>query len=725
MSRITNISLSRRKFLGGSAASAGVFILGMHVPLGRLAAAADVDGNMNAFIGIAEDGMVTIRNPYIEMGQGTYTSIPMLVAEELDVEMDSINVEQAPPGEAYRLLFDGSQRFTGGSYSVRSAFKPLCKAGATARKMLIKAAADEWGVPMRECSTEAGKVIHKKSGRSMSYGELAPLAAQLETPVNVELKSPADYRLLGQPVARTDSVIKSNGKAKFGIDTRVDGMVYAAVKQSPVFGGKVKSFDAGKIKDNSGVIAVEEIPNGIAVIATTFWEAQQALDKLPVEFDTSETDSSGFSSAVYLDELKKHLDDNGFAAEDTGDAVSALKSAPKNISADYSAPFLAHATLEPMNCTALVEGNACTVWAPNQSVDAVVQAAVGVTGLKPEQITVNTPYLGGGFGRRFIMDYTVQVVTLAARHKGTPIQMIWTREEDTQHDFYRPLTAARYRAGFDADNKPVALHTTTAGDGPIRRHMSNPQEEMEVDRSVMEGVMHQPYAVTNKRADYVYQPVAVPIGFWRSVGHSMNAFFTESFMDEMAHAIEQDPVEFRRSLLQEQPRFTKVLETVAKMANWKRQPWTAEDGNKHAMGVALHQSFNSIVGEVAEVSINDVDEIQVHKVWCAVDCGFAVNPRIVTMQMESGIAFGLSAALLEAVTMKDGRVEQANFDSYPILPPQRMPEVEVEIINSGAELGGIGEPGTPPIAPAVANALFSLTGKRLRELPLQADQLTA
>lgn len=724
MSRIMNISMSRRRFLGSSAASAGVFLLGMHLPLGRFASAADGEGEINAFIGIAADGTVTIQNPYIEMGQGTYTSIPMLIAEELDIDMDSIRVEQAPPAADYRLLFGGKRRFTGGSMSVRSSFDPLRRAGATARKMLMKAAADEWGVPLKECTTEPGRVAHKASGRVLSYGELAPLAAQLETPDSVELKPQSEYRLLGKPVARTDSASKSNGEAVFGIDVRVDGMAYAAVKQSPVFGGRVKSHDAGKITNEPGVIAVNEIPNGIAVIGKTFWQAQSALEKLPVEFDTRESGSRGFSSAEYLQDLQKHLDDEGYAGENTGDAIKALQSADKTISADYHAPFLAHATMEPMNCTALMENERCRVWAPNQGVDAVVQAAARVSGLKPEQITVETPYLGGGFGRRFIMDYVIQAVTLAKQHQGTPIQVIWTREEDTQHDFYRPLTAARYRAGFDADGKPVALHTTTAGDGPIRRHVSDFMQDPKLDPSVMEGVMHQPYAIANKRSDYVYRPVPVPIGFWRSVGHSMNAFFTESFMDEMAHAANMDPVGFRRSLLQEQPRFMKVLDTVVDMAGWKGRSWTATDGGERAMGVAMHESFKSIVAEIAEVSVED-GEPRVHKVWCAVDCGFAVNPRIATMQMESGIAFGLSAALQEAISVKDGKVEQANFDSYPILPARRMPDVEVEIVNSGADMGGIGEPGTPPIAPAVANALFTLTGKRLRELPLKPDDVAA
>jgi len=725
MSDITNISLSRRRFLGGSAATAGVFLLGLHMPLGRFANAAEADGVINAFIGIGADGTVTFQNPYIEMGQGTYTSIPMLIAEELDVDMDAIRIEQAPPAPEYRLLYGGKVRFTGGSRSVRSSFEPLRKAGATARKMLMKAAADEWGVAIGECGTEPGKVVHRGSGRSMTYGELAPLAAQLETPESVELKPQSEFRLLGTEVARTDSAAKSNGTANFGIDTRIDGMVYAAVKQSPVFGGKPRNIEADVIANEPGVIGVEEIPNGVAVLAETYWQAQSALAKLPVEFDLAGTDSAGFSSAAYLQELQQHLDDEGYPGEDSGDAVAALADAVRSITADYHAPFLAHATLEPMNCAALVEDDYCTVWAPNQGVDNVVQAATEVTGFDPAQITVETPYLGGGFGRRFIMDYTVQAVTIANKRRGTPVLVIWSREEDTQHDFYRPLIAARYRAGFDDSDNPVALHTTTAGDGPIRRHASGFMQDPKLDPSVMEGVMHQPYGIPNKRADYVYRPVPVPIGFWRSVGHSMNAFFTESFIDEMAHAAGRDPVEFRRSLLGGEPRFAKVLETVSRMAGWKARSWEADDGRSHAMGVALHRSFNSIVGQVAEVSLNDVDEIEVHRVWCAVDCGFAVNPRIVAMQMESGIAFGLSAALLEEITMADGKVEQANFDSYPILPPRRMPEVEVEIVNSGADLGGIGEPGTPPIAPAVANALFTLSGRRLRRLPLDAGELTA
>lgn len=719
MSRIINISMSRRKFLGLGAAGTCVFVLGVSLPVSRFARAAtdaDNEGVINAFIGIREDGTVVFQNPFIEMGQGTYTSIPAIMAEELDVEMSSIEVEQAPAGPEYRIMFNNTVRFTGGSMSVRSSYDTMRKTGATARAMLIAAAADQWGVAASECSTTPGYVVHKASGKKAGYGELAPRAAQLEPPAEVTLKDPAQFRLIGKPVKRTDSRVKATGEAGFGIDVKVDGMLTAAVKQSPVFGGSVKSFDADAVKDMPGVYAVDEIPNGVAVIADHFWHAKSALEKLPVQFN--EGDNAGFSSAAYLEKLRSHLDDAGVTAENVGDTGAAMQKAAKTIEAEYHAPFLAHETMEPMNCTALVNDDHCIVWAPNQGADFVAQTAAKVSGLPVESIEVRTPYLGGGFGRRFVLDYVAQAVTLANKHKGKPIKVIWTREEDTQHDHYRPMTAAKYRAAFDEDGNPLALHITNAGEGPMGRLNPGFLENPKIDHSVIEGAFHQPYAVPNKRLDLVNISVApVPIGYWRSVGNSHNAFFKESFIDEMAHAANTDPVEFRRKLLAQAPRYKKVLDTVVKMAGWKGKPWTGDDGKKHAMGVALHLSFGSIIGEVAEISIENGGP-RVHRVWCAVDCGFAVNPHIITLQMESGIAFGLSAALAEEITLEKGRVKQANFDTYPILTANKMPEVQVEIINSGEDMGGIGEPGTPPIAPAVCNALFTLTGQRVRSLPL-------
>ncbi len=717
MSTIINVSMSRRKFLGLSAAGAGVFILGTALPIGRFAHAnASNNGVINAFIGIREDGTVVFQNPFIEMGQGTYTSIPAIVAEELDVEMSMIEVMQAPHGPDYRILFGNTIRFTGGSMSVRASYDTMRKTGATARAMLITAAANEWKVPASECSTTPGFVIHKASGKKAGYGELAALAAQLEPPAEVTLKDPAQFRLIGKPVKRTDSHAKATGTAEFGIDVKVDGMLIAAVKQCPVFGGSVKSFDPSAVKGMPGVMAVEEIPNGVAVIADNFWHAKSALEKLPVEFD--EGSNAGFSSNAHLEKLNSQLDASGVTAEDVGDVSAALASATKTITADYHVPFLAHATLEPMNCTAVVNPDGCIVWAPNQGADFVAMVAAQIIGLPVEKIDVRTPFLGGGFGRRFVLDYVMQAVTLANKHKGKPIKVIWTREEDTQHDHYRPLTAARYRAGFDESGNPVALHITNAGEGPMGRLNPEFLQNKEIDDSIVEGAFHQPYGIPNKRMTIVPVSVApVPLGYWRSVGSSLNSFFKESFMDEMAHAAKADPVEFRRKLLEAQPRYKNVLDTAVKMANWKGKPWKATDGNMHAMGVALQESFASIVAQVVEVSVVE-GEVKVHQVWCAVDCGFAVNPRIVTMQMESGIAFGLSAALAEEITLEKGRVVQTNFHTYPILSSDKMPLVQVEIINSGQPMGGIGEPGTPPIAPAVCNALFTLTGQRIRSLPL-------
>jgi isoquinoline 1-oxidoreductase beta subunit len=717
--------MSRRQFLGLGAAGAGVFVLGMSLPLGNKFARAAVnnsgDGTLNAFIAIREDGGVIFQNTFIEMGQGTYTSIPAIVAEELDITMDVITVEQAPHGPEYKIMFNNTARFTGGSNSVRSSYDTMRKAGATARQMLIEAAAKEWNVPAGECTTEPGYVLHNASGKKAGYGDLAPLAATLQAPAEVKLKDPADFRLLGKPVGRTDSLAKATGTAEFGIDVQVDGMLHAAVKQCPVFGGKVKSFDASKVMDMPGVVAVEEIPDGVAVIADHYWNAKQALEKLPVEFDNGS--NASFSSAAYLEKLQSRLDDTGITAEAEGDVITALANAAKTISADYHVPFLAHATLEPMNCTALVETDRCTVWAPNQGADFVAGVTKDITGLPLEAIDVQTPFLGGGFGRRFIMDYTAQAVTLANKHKGTPIKVIWTREEDTQHDFYRPMTAARHRAGFDKKGNLVAHHITNVGEGPMGRLNPGFLENPKIDSTVLEGVEKQPYAVPNKRLDYVHETVApVPIGYWRSVAHSVNGFIKESFMDELAHAVNADPVEFRRGLLTDAPRYKKVLDTVVKMANWKTGTRKV-DGNDRAMGVALHESFGTLVAQIADVSIED-GEVTVHDVWCSVDCGFAINPAIVTMQMESGIAYGLSAALAEEISMKDGKVDQANFNSYPILPPQKMPQVHVQIINSGEALGGIGEPGTPPIAPAVCNALFTLTGQRIRSLPLSRYTFT-
>ena len=462
------------------------------------------------------------------------------------------------------------------------------------------------------------------------------------------------------------------------------------------------------------MVAVEAIPNGVAVLADNYWHAYAALAKLPVTYQGGE---AAFSSAAYLQKLRGRLNEAGITVEEHGNVARAITQGETTVIAEYHAPYLAHATMEPMNCVALVKDDRCALWVPNQSVDRVVMTAAELTGLEPQQITVHTPYLGGGFGRRFMDDYVRQAVTLAQKHKGRPIKVVWSREQDIRHDFYRPLTAAKYRAAIDATGALTALYTTTVGDGPLRQHLPAFIGEDNIDSSVVEGVTEQGYAIPNRRHDYVYERSPAPVGFWRSVGNSHNAFFNESFIDEVANAAGRDPVAMRRALLADNPRFLRVLEAAVEMADWKGEPYDNEQGVRCAMGVALHHAYQTLVCEVAEVSVGAGGRPRAHKVWCAVDCGFAVNPRNVVMQIESAIVYGLSAALHEEVTIEQGRTQNGNFDDYPVLRATEMPQVAVEIIDSGEALGGIGEVGTPPIAPAVCNALFTLTGKRVRSLP--------
>jgi isoquinoline 1-oxidoreductase beta subunit len=716
------VNLSRRGFLGSSALAAGGLLLGFTLPVRTRADAATAEpAELTAFLRIAPDGGITFFDPFVEMGQGTYTSIPQIVAEELDADLTSFTVEQAPPGDAYKVMFGGTRRFTGGSRSVRSSYETMRKVGATARAMLVQAAARQWGSGPAECVTEHGRVVHIFSDRKLTYGELAAAAAQLEPPANPTLKAPDQFSLIGTSAKRTDTPFKVNGKAEFGIDVRLPGMVYAAIRHNPVFGSTLKSYDAAKIKGMPGVVGAYEVPNGVAVVADSFWRAKQAAAALPVTYDQGE--NADLTSDGLLQTLQARLDEPGAAAEREGDVKAALAGAAHRIEATYAAPFLAHATMEPMNCTAEVKSDGCTVWAPNQGVDPVVGVAARITGLAPEKITAFTPYLGGGFGRRSVLDYVAEVVTLA-KAVGRPVKLVWTREEDTQHDHFRPLSTVRLRAGLDEQGQPIALHATTVGDGPLRRLFPSALKNPALDRSVFEGLNDKPYAIPAREVDYVYEPIPVPIGFWRSVGNSMNAFFYESFLDELAHAAGADPVAYRRALLAKTPDYLNVLDKVATMAGWKGAVYKGPDGAPRAMGVALHESFGSIVGEIAEVGVEG-GAAKVHKVWCAIDVGTVVNPEIVRAQMESGIVYGLSATLLEEVTLAKGRVEQANFDTYPVLPPDRMPEIEVQVLASGRPIGGVGEPGTPPIAPAVCNAVFTLTGQRIRRLPLARYQLKA
>jgi isoquinoline 1-oxidoreductase beta subunit len=774
MKDLQNVSLNRRGFIGaGVAASALVLAVGL--PGCGRQTAQKTSQQLNAFVILEPDGSVTVLTPFVEMGQGVHTAIPMLVAEELDVSMDQINVREAPLTPEYRLHFGGAMRVTGSSLTIKNAFIPLRQAGATARAMLLQSAAEEWNVPIVELTTASGQVNHAPSGRSAAYGEFVANAAQLTPPEDVPLKDPADFRLIGTSADRLDAVEKADGSALFGIDIAPPDLLVAAVKQSPVLRGSVRRLDAEAALKMPGVVAVEIIPNGaysmrdyglidladfqgamvgggeaitvehlqaalahqgmteadikpgsappdltpdetmgtIAVVADSFWHAQAALEKVDVEYEAG---AEGFSDEAYSKLLRSRIQGESVIAESAGDINSALENAASSISAVYEVPLLAHTTMETMNCTAWVQEDRCTVWTGSQNADWIAKIAAMILAIPIANVTVNTPFLGGGFGRRTNSDYAIQAISLAKKLPGRPIKLIWSREEDIQHDFYRPQIVAQFQAGFDADNNPVAFRHINVGDGAQRQQGLSAR--LPFDPAVMASALHQPYDIPNKSIEHVLEEAPIPLGFWRSVDGAHNGFFIESFMDEMAHATNEDPVAFRRRLLDNAPRFRAVLDLAAEMAGWREGPWQAADGRMHAMGVALHEDHHTIVAEIAEVSVDELGQPKVHKVWCSVDCGIVVNPSIATMQIESGIAFGLSAALMEKVEVRDGKVTNNNFNDYPILNAQQMPDIEVQFIASDAAPTGLGEPATPPIPAALCNALFTLTGERIRTLPV-------
>lgn len=690
-------------------------------PEGASATPVGAGSVLNAYIRLPATGGVVFQCPYAEMGQGIYMGIAQVLAEELDIPFEHVSVEHPPPGEPYKLIsFGGPKKFrvTGGSLSMRSSYKVLRETASCARRMLIQAAAADWHVPENECMAELGVVRHAASGRHLPYSALIARAAALPVPEPV-LKNADSFRYIGKPMLRLDSPSKINGSAKFGIDTHVPGMVYAAVKYSPIFGGEAVSFDKALLKKSRHLIAIEKIPGGVAVVADNFYAAKQAAAALEVTW--SDSPLAEFSSAQFAQRLQGRLDERGETAESVGDAPAALHSAAKTLSAEYALPFLAHGAMEPPNCTAHVTAQHAEVWIGNQMVELVAAMVQNLTKLPPDRIAVHTPYLGGGFGRRVAFADQVIPAVMLSQKLRKPVKLIFTREEDVQHDFYRPMTAVKLRAGFDAGGVPVAWHFTAVGDGPLRK--TNPLFSGKLDESVYGGLDKQPYAVPNKQVDYVYEAIPTPVGYWRSVEHSGNAFCKECFIDEMAAAAGQDEIAFRRSLLREAPRFVAVLDRLLAIAHWKGGRYQAGDGSMRAMGIALHEAFGSVAGEVAEVSIREGMTV-VHRVWAVVDCGMAVNPAQIEAQFQSAIVFGLSACLFGEIVIENGAVRQSNFTDYPMLTLAAMPVVEVAIIESGAPIGGIGEAGTPLIAPAVVNALAKLTGRRIRTLPLAKQTLT-
>ena len=751
----------RRRFLIAAGAAAGGLAVGswwfyhkrdMQSAPGSLTASAG-ESIFNAWIKIGSDGRIIVQVPRQEMGQGITTSLPMLVAEELGVDFGDVEFEQAPIATVYgnAVMFGEGVPYrpedkswvaeftrltqfqagrvlglqaTGGSSSVRDAWEPMRRAGATARAMLLAAGAARFGVAQSECEVGNGTIRHAASNRSLSFGELAAEAAALPMPRDVQLKDRSAFRILGTPQPRLDIPEKVDGSARFGLDARPPGMVYAAIRHAPVFGGLVARLGSHAASEMPGVRTVIQLPPtsmsnaAVVVVADHYWLAKTALEQLEIEWDDGPNagHDTGQQRQRYGELL---LSEDGRVYDAAGDIGPAFAGAAKTIEASYHAPYLAHAAMEPINCTAVVRADgSAEIWVGNQGPSLVRMVFGKAAGIEPDNITVHTPYLGGGFGRRGEMDVVMQIGQIAGQLRDVPVQLIWSREEDMQHDMYRPMGSATMRAAFAADGTCAGFDSKIVGQscmfGLVSRLLPGMESNLMKDRTLAEGVFDLPYGIPNRRVGHVLAEEPIPVGFWRSVGHSHHAFFAEAFIDECAEAAGKDPYRFRHELLAHAPRHRKVLETAAERAGWGT-PLAAGV----ARGIALAESFGSIVAQVAEVELSN-GQPRVRRVTCAIDCGFAVNPDTVAAQMESGIIFGLTAALYGEITIKNGRVQQSNFPDYAMLRLADTPAIDVHIVESGIEhLGGVGEPGTPPIAPAVANALYALTGKRLRELPLR------
>jgi len=693
-------SLSRRVFLKKSALTFTGLIIGFtYEPESSLAVKVENAEELGIWIRIAPDGSTTLIVPSSEMGQGVNTSLSMILAEELEADWQSVKTETAPVNSKYINPESNSGQMTAGSSSVKGFWNPLRKAGAAVRLMLQKAAAQKWEIPIEECVAKSGYIYRKNSSQKLSYGELAEAAGKIDIPSDPPLKNSKDYNLVGKSIKRIDIPSKTNGSAQFGIDVRLPEMMYATIRQSPVFGGEVLSYDEDAAKSIRGVKKVILIPNGIAVIADNTWRAKRGMEVLNLKFHGGET--IGLESKQVQKELLKALDDEGKTKIEANQVLDL----------EYEVPFLAHAPLEPMNCTANVTDNFCEVWVPTQSQGGCMDAAKEITELDEEQIQIHTTYLGGGFGRRGETDFVKQSLILA-KALGKPIKVTWMREEDMQHDFYRPASMSRFQIGLNKDGFPISWNNQLASPSILKRFFA-PMAWFNIDPLSTEGADEIPYAIEDFNIDYSEVDSGVPVGFWHSVGSSFNAFFTESAIDEAAHLAQQDQFDYRMKLLSGKPRFQKVLEKVMRESKWGR---ILPKG--HGLGISIHKTRGSIAGAVIEVSTDVNGMLNLNKAWIAIDCGKVINPNTVRAQMEGGFTFGLSAALGEEITLKDGRVEQSNFHDYSILRLKGSPEISVEIIESGNEIGGVGEVAVPLAAPALTNAIFSSSGRRIRSLPL-------
>jgi len=701
-------AINRRVFLQvGASATAGLLV-GFYLPeRSRLTAQQAAEpAKLNAWIHIAPDDSVTFRIHKVEMGQGTVTSLSQLLAEELECDWAKFRTEFPPVEKVF-----GFQGVVG-SQSIRTSWDPLRKAGATAREMLVLAAAQTWGVDTSKCRAESGFVINTSTNANLSYGKLAGAAAKLPVPTNVALKDPKQFKLIGKSMKRLDTPNKVTGRTQFGIDTRRPGMVYAAIARCPVFGGKVVSFDATKAKAFPGVKQVVQVSRGVAVVADNTWSAIQGTRLLEIKWDegANANQSSAAISKLFAERAQKP----GVEVSKTGDVAAGLASAAKKVEAVYEVPFLAHATMEPMNCTADVRADSCDVWASMQMQSMSQAAAAQASGLPPEKVNIHSAFMGGGFGRRGMTDFVSEAVEVS-KAIGAPVKVTWSREDDMHHDNYRTASYSRFTAGLDADGWPVAWTNRVVS--PSITNSSGQPPQNGIDRTSTEGSHDMGYGIPNKLVDYHWTEVGIPVTYWRAVGYTQNTFFVESFMDEVAAAGGKDPVELRRKLLAQNPRLLGVLELVAQKADWDK-PLPAG----RFRGVAVVNNVGSYTAQVAEISVNQ-GKVRVHRVVCAVDCGHVVNPAIVEQQIRSAVVYGLTAALKGEITIDKGRVQQNNFNQYDMLRIDEAPVVEIHMVASTQNPGGIGEAGVPAIAPAVCNAVFAATGKRVRRLPIRAEDL--
>ena len=716
-------SLGRREFLKTTATIGGGLCIAAYVPeLGagarELAAAGAGVFAPNAFVRIAPDETVTVIANHSEMGQGIYTSLPMLLNEELEADWSKIKVEAAPVDAAYNHTVFGVQ-MTGGSTTTPSEWERFRKMGAMARLMLIDAAAQKWNVPAASCHVAKGVVIHTTSGRKATYGSLADAASQLKPPQNIPLKDPKQFTLVGKPTRRLDTPSKTNGSAQFGLDVKVPGMLYAVVSRPPTFGGKVSSIDSADALKVPGVRAVEQIPSGVVVIADRFWAAKLGRDKLKVRWNHGE--NATLSTAKMTEDFSKLSATPGNIAKKVGDPAQALAGAAKTITAEYDVPYLAHAMMEPLNCVVDLRADSCELWTGTQFETIDRANAAKVAGLAPEKVKINTTLLGGGFGRRAnpASDFVVEAVHVAKVAKAA-VKVVWTREDDLGGGWYRPKWHDRFAAGLDAEGNPIAWMHTIVGQSimagtPFEMFIKNG-----IDGASVEGAADILYGIPNLRVDLHSPKIGVPVQWWRSVGHSHTGFSTEGFLDEVAHAGKKDPYQLRRKLLAKEPRMLATLNLVAEKAGWGK-PLPKGVGR----GIATHFSFDSYVAQVVEASVGKNGDVKVHRVVCAVDCGRTVNPDIVKAQMEGGIIFGLTAALKTEITLENGRVQQTNFHDYQMLRMFESPTIEIHIVPSEANPTGVGEPSVPPVAPALTNAIFAATGKRIRSLPIRTADLVA